>query len=296
MKTNNAQTNLLAAVLLSGLILSCPSTLNAQSTSLPSATHNDEKTSEQAMQKLLQATNERLAHENRALVDDNERLKRDRLNIMDEIRKTKQEKASLIKKIRLLSNDEQEREKSFQEEIGALEKTNQEQSEYGDSLLVRINELENETETMTALYGELAGSDAKCRKLQRMLKEAEMGLGLAVINAPANRFQEARFHYNRGVVAYNSKKWRQAMREFKLALEKNPLDADAHFNLAMIYDVIKNEREKAIEHYLRYVELKPKSPDAATVKNYIMDLSTRNEVWGYPNCQNLDERLWPGRW
>ena len=86
------------------------------------------------------------------------------------------------------------------------------------------------------------------------------------------------------------------MREFRLALEENGLDADSHYNLAVIYDVVKQDRLKAIEHYKRYLELNPEAPDATTVKNYIMDLSLLNEVWGYPNSQNIDERFWPGRW
>lgn len=270
--------------------------LNAQSTLSPAVMPKDEKPIEPAMQKILQATNERLEREIHGLKDDNERLAIDRLNIMNEIRKTKREKEDLIKKIRLLSSEEQERENSFLAEIEVLEKANAEQSEYADSLLIRLDDLKKATGKMAVLHDELARSDAKCRKLEQMLKEAEMGLGLAVTNAPANRFQEARFHYNCGVMAYNSEKWRRAMREFKLALEKNPLDADSQYNLAVIYDEVKKDREKAIEHYKRYLELNPEAPDAARVKNYIVDLYTRNEVWGYPNCQNLDEWLWPGRW
>ena len=293
MKTHK---NLLTAIILSCIILSRPGFLAAQATSSPSAMSPAAQPGEPAMQKLLQATNERLEREIHGLKDDNTRLKFDRLNIMDEIRKTKQEKANLVKKIRLLSNEEREREKSFQDEIDALEKANLEQSEYTDRLLVRINELETETETMAALHDELAQSDAKCRKLERMLKEAEMGIGIAITNAPATREAEGRLHYNLGVTAYKSRKIRKATREFRIALEKNPLDADSNYNLAIIYDVVRKDRPKAIEHYKRYLELNPGAPDAATVKNYIVDLNTRNGVWGDPNCQNLDEWLWPGRW
>lgn len=291
----NRRKNLLAAILLCGLILSCSGILSAQSSSSPSAMLKDEKPIGVTMQKLLQATNERLAQENKALKDDSERLQRDRLNIMNEIRKTKQEKAGLMQNIRLLSKEGQEREQSFQEEIGALENAGVEQSEYSDSLLAQIDDLEKATVKMAALYDELAGSDAKCRRLEQMLQEAEMDRGLAVIDEPATRFQEARFHYNCGVFAYKSEKWHLAMREFRLALKKDPQDADSHYNLAVIYDVVKKDRLKAIEHYKRYLELNPKAPDAIKVKNYIADLYALNEVWGYPNCQNMDEWLWPGR-
>lgn len=295
-RSDNSRKNLSVAILLSGIILACPIALNAQSASSPSVTPKDEKPIEPAMQKLLQATNERLEREIHGLQDDNERLKIDRLNIMNEIRKTKREKEDLIKNIQLLSSEEQEREKSFLAEIEVLEKENAEQSEDADSLLIQIDDSEKATGKMAVLYDELAMSDAKCWKLERMLKEAEMGIGVAITNAPATREAEGRLHYNCGVMAYNSKKWRRATREFRLALEQNPLDADSQYNLAVIYDVVKKDREKAIEHYKRYLELNPKAPDAARVKNYIVDLYTRNEIWGYPNCQNLDEWLWPGRW
>ncbi len=248
------------------------------------------------MRKILQATNERLEREIHGLQDDNERLKMDRLNIMNEIKKTKREKEDLVKNIRLLSGEEQEREKSFLAEIEVLETANAEQSEYADILLARINDLKKATGQMAVLYDELAKSDTKCRKLEQMLRETEAAPEPAATNAPADRFQEARFHYNSGVIAYKAGKWRRAMREFKLAAEKNPLDADSQYNLAVVYDVVKKDRPKAIEHYKRYLELNPKAPDAAQVKNYIVDLYTRNKVWGDPNCQNLDEWLWPGRW
>lgn len=295
MKTINRRKNLLAAILLSGLILSCSGILSAQSASSPSAMPKDEKPIGLTMQKLLQATNERLAQENKALKDDSERLQRDRLNIMNEIRKTKQEKAGLIQNIRLLSSEGQEREQLFQDEIGVLENANVEQSEYSGSLLVRIDDLEKATGETTVLYDEWAKSDAKSRRLEQMLKEAEIDLGLAVTTMPANREVEGRLHYNYGVAAYKSQKIWRAMREFRRALEENPLDADSHYNLAVIYDVVKKDRLKAIEHYKRYLELNPKAPDAAKVKNYIADLHILNEVWGYPNCQNMDEVFWPGR-
>lgn len=291
----NHRKNPLAAILLSGLILSCSGILSAQSVSSPSAMPKDEKPMGLTMQKLLQVTNERLAQENKALKDESERLQRDRLNIMNEIKKTKQEKVDWVTKVRLLSNEGQKREEALQEEIGALENANAEQSEYNDSFLVQIDDLEKATGEMMVLYDELVRSDAKRRRLEQMLKEAEMDPGGAVATTPTSRFQEARFHYNCGVFAYKSEKWRSAMREFRLALEKDPQDADSHYNLAVIYDVVKKDRLKAIEHYKRYLELNPNAPDAAKVKNYIADLHNINEVWGYPNCQNINERLWPGR-
>lgn len=285
-----------AAILLSGLILAGPMALNAQSKSSPPASPKGEKTVEPAIQKLLQATNENLEREIHGLKDDNERLKTDRFNILNEIKKTKREKEELVKMIRLLSSEAQERENSFLAEIEVLETANTEQAEYADSLLMQIDDLKKATGKMAVLYDELAQADAKGRELEQMLQEADLGREPAVTNAPANRFQEARFHYNSGVMAYRSKKWRRAAREFKLALEKNPLDADSQYNLAVIYEVVNKDPVTALEHYKRYLELNPKAPDAAKVKNYIVDLYTRNEIWGYPNCQNLDEWLWPGRW
>jgi tetratricopeptide (TPR) repeat protein len=296
MKTIISRKNLPATILFYGIIIACHIALNAHSASSPSIMPKDEKKVEPAMQKLLQATNEKLEREIHGLQDDNERLKTDRLNIMNEIRKTKREKEDLIKKIRLLSNEGQEREKSYLAEIEELENANEEQLENDDRLLMRIDDLEKVTGEMAVLYYELAISDAKFLKLEQMLKESEMGTGVAVTNAPVTREAEGRLHYNRGVVAYKSQQIRRAMREFRLALENNPLDADAHYNLAVIYDVIIKDRERAMGHYTRYLELNPGAPDAAKVKNYIVDLYTRNEVWGYPNCQNIGESLWPGRW
>jgi len=51
----------------------------------------------------------------------------------------------------------------------------------------------------------------------------------------------------------------------------NPDDADAHYNLALIYDKGKNNRAEAIEQYKTYLKINPDATDALKVKERLTD-------------------------
>jgi tetratricopeptide (TPR) repeat protein len=64
----------------------------------------------------------------------------------------------------------------------------------------------------------------------------------------------ADFHYNLGLALYLSGDYRQAVKAYTDALRLEPAFADAQFNLALAYDKLY-ELDSAHQHYNRYLEL-----------------------------------------
>jgi len=78
-------------------------------------------------------------------------------------------------------------------------------------------------------------------------------------------------HYNFGVIKAREHEFEKAIAEFQKALEFIPEDADAHFNLAVLYDEEMNDSEKAVEHYRAYLKHTPQAEDRQKVEKWIID-------------------------
>lgn len=78
-----------------------------------------------------------------------------------------------------------------------------------------------------------------------------------------------RYHYNLGVLYTQNKDYDVAVSEFKAALGYNEKDAQAHYNLAIIFDDYFHDVENAKYHYRRFLELDPTSDDAQSVKEWL---------------------------
>ena len=81
--------------------------------------------------------------------------------------------------------------------------------------------------------------------------------------------ETADMHYNMGVLFSKNKQYYQAVAEFRKVIELRPDDADAHYNLGVIYAEDLPDREKAVAHFRRYLEISPRAHDASWVKQYI---------------------------
>lgn len=94
--------------------------------------------------------------------------------------------------------------------------------------------------------------------------EAQLEKAKARLNSEA-----ARYHYNLGVVYTQNKDFDSAVTELKTALGFNPNNAQAHYNLGIIYDDYFKDKENAKYHYRTFLELKPTSDDAESVKEWL---------------------------
>jgi tetratricopeptide (TPR) repeat protein len=105
----------------------------------------------------------------------------------------------------------------------------------------------------------------------------------------------AKMHYNLGVILQGQNRYDEAIKEFEGDLSVNSNDADAHYNLALIYDKGKNNREEAIVHYNIYLKINPDAPDALEVKERLTDLEAQQKIWGNPDATGIDEKQDLGR-
>jgi tetratricopeptide (TPR) repeat protein len=66
---------------------------------------------------------------------------------------------------------------------------------------------------------------------------------------------DAAIYYNMGIALREAGEFRKAEQSYKTALVIFPDFMDAHYNLAVLYDLYLNQPNEAIEHYRRYLEL-----------------------------------------
>ncbi len=87
--------------------------------------------------------------------------------------------------------------------------------------------------------------------------------------------QTAQMHYNMGVNYCRDNDFVRARIEFEKAIEINPEDASAHFNLGYIYAEYLVDRRKAIEQFRHYLRLaKEGDKDMDWAKKYILTWQT----------------------
>ncbi|MFH0985414.1 MAG: tetratricopeptide repeat protein [Candidatus Omnitrophota bacterium] len=78
-------------------------------------------------------------------------------------------------------------------------------------------------------------------------------------------------HFNLGVFYAGEMNYDRALEEFKKAVEINPNDAKAHYNLGYIYAEQRQDRKKAESHFRIYLGLTPDDPHADEVKSYLVE-------------------------
>ena len=79
------------------------------------------------------------------------------------------------------------------------------------------------------------------------------------------------FHIRKGGALASNGQFRKAIAEYEQALELDPHHADIHYNLGVIYDDELQENEKAVQHYRKYLELRPRAADSDLVRSWMMD-------------------------
>ena len=69
-----------------------------------------------------------------------------------------------------------------------------------------------------------------------------------------------------GVAYMDQSQWKEAEQAFKDALDKDPLMAKPHLDLALIYQKYLPDFVHAIYHYDRYLELRPDAEKAEFIR------------------------------
>lgn len=84
--------------------------------------------------------------------------------------------------------------------------------------------------------------------------------------------ERALFHYNLAVNYARSGLYDEAVEAYEKSLTYDPKNADAHYNLGLLYGNFKTDGQKAILHYRKYLELKPNADDREEVLGLIEKL------------------------
>lgn len=84
--------------------------------------------------------------------------------------------------------------------------------------------------------------------------------------------ERALYNYNLAVGYTQAKLYDEAVAAYEKSLTFNPDNAEAHYNLGVLYQNVKADPDKAAQHYRRYLELKPDAEDKEEVLNWLKGL------------------------
>lgn len=184
--------------------------------------------------KLLTKTNEemkRFEAEKEKKAKENEKLQADTISYLSLNNDLQKDKEDLLGKLK-------DAQKIIESKEADLERTNK-----------KIEEIEQKiTKAEANIQGKLAKEkkelEGKVKALEETLQK-ERGL----------------YHYNLAVSYTQAKLYDEAVEAYEKSLTFNPDNADAHYNLGLLYAGYKNDPDKAVLHYRKYLELRPDASD-----------------------------------
>jgi len=229
--------------------------------------------SEEESKKAVNALSARLTQS----MAENDALKGNINNLQDSIKKLRVDLENANTQVQF-QKAEQDRIESSMMDLIAL---------YGD----RVEALDRTSDDLrSALEIERATSKEaedslknKVKSLKEQLKESKAlvnDLQAKVLNLGKSSLvkETSKMHYNLANHYAKSKLYDKAVKEYKRAIELVPSDADAHYNLALVYDVYLTEYVLARNHYLKCLELNPKFKNRKEVQERITYLSFSESV------------------
>jgi tetratricopeptide (TPR) repeat protein len=85
--------------------------------------------------------------------------------------------------------------------------------------------------------------------------------------------KRADFYFNRAVGLINKGQYLEAEAALKETVGLNPLDAEAYYNLGILYEKFLGDKRKALFCYKKYLFLAPNSFDSEMVKYWVEDIN-----------------------
>ncbi len=80
------------------------------------------------------------------------------------------------------------------------------------------------------------------------------------LSAPPGTKPEAAAANEEGIKLFYKRQWDEAKAQFEVAIKAQPTLAEAHYNLGLVYDVLRNDRE-ARKHFVEAANLAPGNKD-----------------------------------
>jgi len=97
---------------------------------------------------------------------------------------------------------------------------------------------------------------------------AVLAMGLCGCSSEA-LVDERNIYYIRGMKLREQKNHEEAADAFETCLRLSPQSAQAHLQLALLYDEPLNDPLVAVYHYRRFLEMRPDDPNAETAKEWL---------------------------
>lgn len=227
----------------------------------------------------------------RKITEDNARMKEQITALEKETAAIESSEAGLKQPVQDSPLNDEREAVILRNKVKELEAIKAELQEKNKDIAERLNAEKTDCgEQVNRLRESLNDSEAKNKQLQKNLADSLSSLSGAEKKSASLKRETADMHYNLGVILQDANKIDAAVIEYKKVLESRPDDAETHYNLALIYDTIKNQRDLALEHYRRYLQIKPDAQDAAAVKEAITEIETKKGIWGEPRRRNIGER------
>jgi tetratricopeptide (TPR) repeat protein len=113
---------------------------------------------------------------------------------------------------------------------------------------------------------------------ERTSKQKALDDDFRVLREKANAAEAAlknerqTYYYNLGVAYAHARFFDKAIDAYEKAISFDPTNADAHYNLGLLYENFKLEPEKSIIYYEKYLELVPDAKDRDEVSKWIANL------------------------
>jgi len=87
--------------------------------------------------------------------------------------------------------------------------------------------------------------------------------------------ETAEMHYNMAVFFTESKQFKQAEKEYLRALDFDPNNPKAHYNLGYLYSEDLNKHDKAMFHLEKFLQIDPTAKESEAIRSYI----TTRQAW-----------------
>ena len=135
------------------------------------------------------------------------------------------------------------------------------------------HELEESAKKLKEAGKKLAKRDsAQIGKLEGAQQEKEELLAKANLLEGTLKKERALYNYNLAVAYTQAKLYDDAVDAYNKSLEYNPDNAEAYYNLGLLYENFKGDPDFAIRSYEKYLKLQPKAMDKEEVQGWIARL------------------------
>jgi tetratricopeptide (TPR) repeat protein len=120
-------------------------------------------------------------------------------------------------------------------------------------------------------------------KYMRAPKEAEK-TAAEVRPVPTGKIEEtiqqelASLYYSLGNLLFQERDYPNAAGKYQKAIELNPDDAWAHYNLGVLYDYYLPDRKAALYHYAKYLQAKPADEPGHEIEERMLEIQLTKEL------------------